>query len=116
MEEETKLIDGLPYDIDLNQNFSFYSLDGHPIEEVSVHTLLKFITNVENADTMPPYADCSTPSAEDYQRTQELWECLYNDSKKRRKLEKKWKNKRPKTIKEAEKNFNLALEKIMEGK
>lgn len=97
-EDEIKLMDGVVYDIDFFQDFSSVWIHEHPIKDFSVSDLIKLIDNHKNLFTTEHY----TPTAEDYRRSQELWEQFdeYEQETKRREAKwKKGKKKRKKRVK-----------------
>jgi hypothetical protein len=112
LEEELKLIDGIPYNINFEQDFSKVCLDGYPITDIPVTSIIESIgkskaeTEAE-IRTEPWTCNVNKPivySAEDYRRNQEFRELIDKHSKEEeRKREKKWKKERKKDKKKQEK-------------
>ena len=112
LEDEIKLIDGIPYDIDFFQNFSNVYQTGHPIEDIPVEEIIDTLINSPNNE-----ADAYIPTAEDYRKSEMLWEEFDEYCEKERREIRKWEKRKgkPKSIKEAEKNFNDIVDGLLKG-
>lgn len=112
LEDEIKLIDGIPYDIDFFQDFSNVYQTGRSIEDIPVEEIIDTLINFQN-DAVVTYI----PTAEDYRKSEMFWEDFEEYCEKERRDIKKWKKRKgkPKSIKEAEKIFNDIVEGLLKG-
>lgn len=110
LEEELKLIAGVPYDIDFLQDFSTIYLNNFPITDISVTDIIEFVGEFQ--DGFNSYV----PTAKDYPCDQRFWEKADKYMRKERKREEKWKaRKKPKSIEEAEANLDRIVDEILKG-
>lgn len=114
LEEEFELMDGIPYGINFCDDFSGCYVYGRPIEEFSVPEIIEAIFKGPK-DASPTNNDIFPTSS--YRQSQEFWNQMEKQFKKERKMEKKWKKRkgRPKSKKEALKNYNRIVDKLMKG-
>ena len=113
LEDEIKLIDGIPYDIDFFQDFSNMYQTGRSIEDIPVEEIIDTLINFQN-DAVVTYI----PTAEDYRKSEMFWEDFDEYCEIERKEMRKWKKRKgkPKDIKEAEKNFNDIVDRLLKGR
>lgn len=114
LEEEIELMDGIPYGINFWDDFSDYYVHDCPIEEVPIPEIIEAILK-ESRDASPTNNDIFPTSS--YQQSQEFWNQMEKQSQKERKKEKKWKKRKghPKSVKEAQKNFDRIVDELMKG-
>lgn len=112
-DQETKLWDGISYDINFFQDFSELFLEGRAIADISVSEIIQAIPFPP--DEVSEYPAASYPSAEDYRKSQELWESVKKYEEEERKREKKWRREhpRPKSQKEIERNLDRIIKDLM---
>ena len=113
LDQEIKLWDGIPYDINFFQDFSALSLEGVQLSSISVSAIIEAIPLL--SDEVLEYPVTAYPSGERHRTSTELWESVEKYEKDERKREKKWEKQhpRPKNIKEAERNFDCVVDKLM---
>lgn len=107
LEEEIKLMDGVPYYFDFYQDFSCIALNGEPIQDVSTLNLVELISEPkrENTSTVVDYC----PHEVDYQLREQLWKA----QKKYVKEERAWKKHNKKIgAKKSYKNLKCALKDL----
>lgn len=97
-DDEMKLMDGIPYDIDFDQDFSSLCLNGQSITELPNSAIIEAIENFESAAMVSD--DSHVPSVKEYQSSQKFRECLDKDSKRRKKADIKWKARKKMTLKQ----------------
>ena len=105
-DEGIKLIDGILYDIDFHQDFSAISLNGKPMTDMPIDSIIELINNFEAGNKICVFESNVVPSAEEYRRSREFWEWFENYNKKERKREEKWKKDRKKRIKRFKQTLN----------
>ena len=112
LEEEFCLIDGIPYDINFFQDFSNVYQTGRSIEDIPIEEIIDTLITFQN-DAAVTYI----PTAEDYRKSEMLWEEFDEYCEKERREIRKWEKRKgkPKSIKEAEKNFNDIVDKLLKG-
>ena len=91
LEEEFRLIEGVPYELDIFQNFSGLYLNGNAIQDISTSDLCKLLEGTENT-VMADSVNTRRFEAEDYQlhlRVQEAMDREIRASRKERRWEKK---------------------------
>lgn len=104
-DDEIKLIDEIPYNIDFYQDFSAIYLNEHLIIDMSVASIIEFI-NKPKTDVGIDYAHSPTTlSATSYHSSQEFKKALNKFSKKEKKAEEKWKKDKKKRAKNSAKLF-----------
>lgn len=107
-DQETKLWDGVPFDIDFSRDFSVVRIDGHAITDIPMGEMSGAILNPPSTPALPPVW---LPSFEEQERSRRFWADIEKQEKKERKRKLKWKRKHPKpsSLEEAEKNFDRIL-------
>ena len=91
LDEEIELIEGIPYDIDFDQDFSAICLNGQPITDMPVASIIGFLNNPKSGVQI---LDGSIPihcTGEEYRCRQDFWEHFAKWEKKEKRREEKWK-------------------------
>ena len=91
LDEEIELLEGIPYDIDFDQDFSAIYLGDQPILDMPVAYVIEFLDKgIQIFDDSAPML----PTGEEYRRRREFWKVIdknvKKDIKRREKREKKW--------------------------
>jgi hypothetical protein len=89
LDDEIKLIDGIPYNIDFYQDFSTIRLDGHPITDMPIASIIKAINSPKVESKV--YDAHVTYSAKGYQHSQEFGKQVDKFTEQEKTLEKEWK-------------------------
>lgn len=113
LEDEIRMIDGIPYDIDFFQDFSNVYQTGRSIEDIPVEEIIGTLINFQNNAAVT-----YIPTAEEYRKSEIFWENFDHYCEKERREIRKWKKRKgkPKSIKEAEKNFNDIVDGLLKGR
>ena len=108
LEEEFRLIEGVPYDLDIFQNFSGLYLNGNTIQDISTSYLCKLLEGTENT-VMADSVNTRRFEAEDYQLHLRVQEAMDREIRASRK-ERRWEEKKDKISgKKAIKKLNKVL-------
>ena len=95
-EDEIKLCDGIPYDIDFAQDFSTIYLDGQLLADMPFTSIIEATSNHQTVDEIFDARNHVPCTAESYRRSRELWEQVDKFTKDERKREIKWEKNRKK--------------------
>ena len=87
LEEEIKLMDGVPYYFDFYQDFSCIALNGEQIQDVSRLKLFELINETERENTVTVVDDYCSHEV-DYRRREQLWKAAEKYVKEERAWEK----------------------------
>ena len=96
LDEEIELIEGIPYDIDFYQDFSAVCLNGQPISDMTVASIIEFLDNPKSAVQKFHDNSCVGYSAEEYRQNQEFCEWFAEYEKDKEKEKAKWKKDKKK--------------------
>ena len=115
LDMEIELWDGIPYDINFFQDFSRLCLNGMWVTDIPVPEIIQAIAARSDDVSERPAANC--PSWKERQRSQEFCEEVDWIIKKMMKKEEKQSRKhhKGKSIKEAERDFERILERLIGG-
>jgi len=92
-DEEIKLIDGILFDIDFDQDFSAVYLNSQPITDIPATSIIEFLSNPKSGSQK---FDGNTPIRYAVKEDEDFWKMVDKYEKKEKKLEKKWKKDKPK--------------------
>lgn len=107
-DQETKLWDGVPFDINFSQDFSVACIDGRALTGIPMDEVFRALLNPLSAPALSPVLPLSF---EEQERSRMFWADIEKQEKKERKRKLKWKRKHPKpsSPEEAEENFDRIL-------
>ena len=105
-DDEIKLIDGLPYNINFYQDFSTMRLNGHLVIDMPVSSIIEFINSPNTKFSLYDVCNPATHSAKAYQCSQEFRETFNKFNKKEKKLARKWKKNKKKRAPVSKKVFS----------
>lgn len=105
------LLDGVPYDINFSQNFSVIHVGGRVLADITVLEITMAILNPPSVSVPLP---APYPSFEEQDRSRRFWAGVEKQQKEDQKRKEKWRKKhpKPKSKKEAWRNFKHAAEKL----
>jgi len=110
LDEVIKLLDGIFYEIDFAQDFSSICLNGQPITDMPVASIIKYLSNTESEGEISN-ADKYISSEEENRLNIEFWEWFEENQKEEEKLEKKWE----KGKKKRKKRNKIFLKNLLNG-
>lgn len=108
-EEETRLINGICFDIDFSLDFSSIFLDDIAIKNIPVCEIVKFLILPDRDEA---YADNrNVSSSDDYWRREEIFKAADKAAKKEEKM-RKWEEDRNRNNKKNKKRVKRAEQKL----
>ena len=113
-DEEIKLLDGVLYEINFEQDFSSICLGGQPITEMPVGSIIEAIEVLNRYESERKTDNVGTriSTAEEYQNSKRFWEWFDEYEKEERKREEKWKEEKP----NRERRIKRFLKKLKNGR
>lgn len=108
LDEEFRLIEGVPYSLDIFQNFSVSYLNGSAIRDISTSDLCKLLEETENT-IIKDNVNTKKSSAEDYQLHLRIQEAMNREIRECRKVQRWEERKNRISAKKAFKKVDKAL-------